>query len=555
MALPLPRGLKWGFAIGGLLAALAGCGPPEPASSGGAPQVRRMTEDQYRHVIADLFGADIKVAGHFDPLPRSGGLLEVGASSAAITSSGFELYDQIARAVAAQVTDTDHRDVLVPCEPASPAAPDPACAAKFFSRVGLLIYRRPLGERTLKAAIDVAGQSAGTVHDFYAGLASGLAGMLETPEFLFIADMSEPDPDHPGQRRLDAFSKASRLSFLLWDTMPDEALFKAAQDGELNRSSGLRRQVDRMLASPRLNQGVRAFFADMLGFDGFDTLAKDPIIYPAFVQAVIDDSQEQTLRTIIQLLVKDKGDYRDLFITRKTFLSGSLGLIYGVPVARPDSWVPYEFPADDPRAGIVTHPSFVALHSHPGRSSATLRGKAVREIFLCQKVPDPPGNVNFALVQDTKNPNYRTARQRLTAHRTAPTCAGCHKIMDPMGLSLENFDGAGQYRTEENGAPIDASGEADGVTFNGAAELGRVLRDNPATPACLVSRLYAYAAGRPAAAGEKDWVKYLQEQFVAHGYRVPDLLRSIAVSDAFYRIAPDAAKPAQSASTDRGTRS
>jgi len=310
-----------------------------------------------------------------------------------------------------------------------------------------------------------------------------------------------------------------------------------------------------MLASPRLNQGVRAFFTDMMGFDGFDTLAKDPIIYPAFLQAVIDDAQEQTLRTIAQHVVADKGDYRDLFTSRKTFMSGPLGLVYSVPVARPDAWVPYEFPADDPHVGIATHLSFVALHSHPGRSSPTLRGKAVREIFLCQKVPDPPGNVNFALVQDTKNPNFKTARQRLTAHRSAATCAGCHKIMDPMGLSLENFDGAGQFRAEENGAPIDASGEVDGVKFNGAAELGRVLHDNPATPACLVTRLYSYAVGRPPATGEKDWVKFLQDRFAADGYRVPDLLRTIATSDAFYAIAPDEAKPAQSASTQTGARS
>jgi hypothetical protein len=549
------RALKSGIAIGGVLFALAGCGPSEPASSGGAPQARRLTEDQYRHVIADLFGTDIKVAGHFDPLPRTGGLLEIGASHAAITSSGFELYDQIARAVAAQVTDGDHRGVLVPCEPASVTAPDPACARKFFARVGPMIYRRPIGDGTIKAIVEVAGQSADAVHDFYAGLASGLAGMLETPEFLFITDASEPDPNHPGQRRLDPYSKASRLSFLLWDTMPDEALLKAARDGDLDTRRGLRHQVDRMLASPRLNQGVRAFISDMLGFDAFDTLAKDPIIYPAFIQAVMDDAQEQTLRTVTQLLVADKGDYRDLFTTRKTFLSGALGLIYGVPVARPDSWVAYEFPADDPRAGIVTQPSFVALHSHPGRSSATLRGKAVREIFLCQKVPDPPGNENFALVQDTANPNHRTARQRLTAHRTAATCAGCHKIMDPMGLSLENFDGAGQYRTQENGAPIDTSGEVDGMTFNGAVGLGKVLHDNPATPACLVSRLYAYATGRPAVPGEKDWMKYLDDQFAAHGYRVPDLLRAIATGDAFYAVVQEEPKPAQSASTDTGGRS
>jgi hypothetical protein len=532
----------WIGAIAAL--ALVGCGPGEPQSSGGAPQVRRLTEEQYRQVIADLFGKDIKVAGHFDPLNRTDGLLEIGASRAAITSSAFEQYDGIARQIAAQVVDADHRDVLVPCSPASESAPDAACARAFFARIGPLLYRRPLEAKTLERLIDVSGAAAASVHDFYAGLAFGLAGMLETPEFLFVADYTEPDPDHPGQRRLDAYSRASRLSFLLWNTMPDALLTKAAQDGDLNSRRGLRRQVDRMLASPRLGAGVRAFFSDMLGFDTFDTLAKDPIIYPAFVQSVTDDAQEQTLRTITNLLVAKKGDYRDLFTTRDTVMSGLLGLLYDVPVTKPDGWVPYKFPDGDPRAGIITQLSFVALHSHPGRSSATLRGKAVREIFLCQKVPDPPGNVNFSLVQDTKNPNYKTARQRLTAHRSAPTCAGCHKIMDPMGLALENFDGAGQYRTAENDTPIDSSGEVDGVKFQGAAELGKVVHDNPATTACLVNRLYGYATGRPPLAGEKDWMMYLQAGFARNGYRIPDLLRLIATSDAFYAIAPASAQSA-----------
>jgi len=535
--------LRHGIAAVAALA-LFGCGPSEPQTPGGAPQVRRLTEEQYRQVIADLFGKDIKVAGHFDPLNRTDGLLEIGASRAAITSSAFEQYDLIARQIAAQVVDEDHRDVLVPCSPASDNAPDATCTRAFFARIGPLLYRRPLEAKTLEALIDVSGNAAASVHDFYAGLAFGLAGVLETPEFLFVADYTEPDPDHPGQRRLDAYSRASRLSFLLWDTMPDAALMKAAQDGDLNSRRGLRRQVDRMLGSPRLNAGVRAFFSDMLGFDTFDTLAKDPIIYPAFVQSVADDAQEQTLRTITNLLVANKGDYRDLFTTRDMMMSGPLGLLYDVPVTKPDGWVPYRFPDDDPHAGIITQLSFVALHSHPGRSSATLRGKAVREIFLCQKVPDPPGNVNFSLVQDTKNPNYKTARQRLTAHRSAPTCAGCHKIMDPMGLALENFDGAGQYRTVENDTLIDASGEVDGVKFQGAAELGKVVHDNPATTSCLVNRLYGYAVGRPPAAGEKDWMKYLQTGFGESGYRIPDLLRLITTSDAFYAIAPASAQSA-----------
>jgi len=151
-------------------------------------------------------------------------------------------------------------------------------------------------------------------------------------------------------------------------------------------------------------------------------------------------------------------------------------------------------------------------------------------------VPDPPGNVNFNLVQDTKNPQFRTARARLGAHATQATCVGCHKLIDPIGLGLETFDSLGEYRATENGAPIDASGELDGVKFTDAASLGHVLHDNPATPACLVGRLYAYAAGRPAAKGEADWIKYLNANFAANGYRLPDLMRTIVTSDAFYRI-------------------
>jgi hypothetical protein len=146
--------------------------------------------------------------------------------------------------------------------------------------------------------------------------------------------------------------------------------------------------------------------------------------------------------------------------------------------------------------------------------------------------------VNFSIVQDTNNPNFRTARDRLTAHRSNPTCAGCHKIMDPIGLGLETFDGAGQFRAAENGAPIDASGEIDGLKFADAASLGKALHDDPATPACLVRDVYRYASGHDPLPGEKDWMAYLNQRFAADGYRLPELLRTIAVSDDFYKVAP-----------------
>jgi hypothetical protein len=183
-----------------------------------------------------------------------------------------------------------------------------------------------------------------------------------------------------------------------------------------------------------------------------------------------------------------------------------------------------------------------------------LRGKAVREVFLCQKVPAPPANVNFAVAQDTSNPDYRTARARLTAHRTNPTCAGCHKIMDPIGLALENFDGVGAYRADENGAPIDAGGELDGVHFSNAAELGQALHDNPAAPVCLVDTLYKYSSGHAAGPSQRDWLKWLNGRFSAQGYRLTELLRDIALSDGFYAVAPAQGLPQKSVSDDGARR-
>ena len=179
--------------------------------------------------------------------------------------------------------------------------------------------------------------------------------------------------------------------------------------------------------------------------------------------------------------------------------------------------------------------SFLATFSHAGRSSATLRGKAIRELLLCQPVPDPPANVNFSLVEDTTNAERPTARDRLTPHRTRRACASCHRVMDPIGLSLENFDGVGAYRTEENGAPIDASGELDGVLFDDPVALGRAISEHQALPACFVNRLSEYAMRRSLTAGDMGWVSDLTTMFAGSEYRLRTLLRAIATSDTFYK--------------------
>jgi hypothetical protein len=163
--------------------------------------------------------------------------------------------------------------------------------------------------------------------------------------------------------------------------------------------------------------------------------------------------------------------------------------------------------------------------------------------------------VDFTLVSDNHNPTYKTARQRLAAHSTDPTCAGCHRIMDPIGLTLEHFDGAGQWRDDENGAVIDTSGELDGTAYKDAAGLGTALAASPAVSACVVTRAYGYATGRQATPAEKPMLAYLEQKFAKDGYRVPDLLRAIVLSDGFYKVAPPADAPRTAAVSHEGGKS
>lgn len=505
--------------------------------------VRRIDSEQYRHIIREVLGDTIVVEGRFaDPIARQEGLIAVGAAEASVSGAGFTVAEEMARKVAAQVIAPAHRRELVGCQPATATIFDEACARQFIAATGRLLYRRALTDDELQNQLQSVAALAAEHNDFYAGLERSLINMLISPNFLFRIEYAESDPDNRGKFRLTALSKASRLSFLLWNSTPDDMLLEAAEQGELHTSKGLRRQVERMLHSARVENGVRGFFADMLAFDEFDTLSKDLSIYPKFTNEAMQDIGEQTLRTIVDHVINRDGDYRALFTTRQTFLTPALAALIGVPLiqalenAAPDRWRPYEFPAGDTRAGIIAQPGFVALHSHPGRTSPTLRGKALREIFLCQEVPAPPGNVDFTLVQDGSNPDYKTMRQRLTSHATVPTCAGCHKITDPIGLALETFDGAGSYRTAENGVPIDTSGEMDGVRYDDAAGLGAALSRNPNVVSCVVTRVYMYGVGRQVLADERKWLKDVRKDFAKSGHRLLKLFRLLSTSDRFYQV-------------------
>ncbi len=535
---------RWAAFISIAALALGGCSSGEPENSASIARVRLLSAEQFSATIKDIFGQDIseQVPVSFPPFTRTSGLLSSGASSIGMTSDQIQQLQQSAVSIAAKVVDEEHRDFLVPCKPAAADAADTACATQFFTEVGRLLYRRSIEGAELPRLVEEAGLAADELKDFYAGLASVLEGVLISPEVLFITDIAEPDPDNKGQYRLDAYSLASRLSFFLWNAAPDDELLRAAESGELHTTKGRQRSVDRMLASTRLADGVRAFFDDMMGFDNFNSLAKDAIVYPMVTGATLADAREQTLLTVVDHLVAKKRDYRDLFTTRSTFMSMNLAVVYDIPTVG-DGWVPYEFPAESQRDGLLTHVSFLASHAHSVRSSPTLRGKALRELFLCQIVPPPPPDVDFSLLEDAGD--VPTARERLDIHASNPSCAGCHLITDPMGLALENFDGAGRYRDTENGAEIDTTGNLDGASYTDVIGLSKALRDHPALPSCLVRRVYSYATGGPVSiSNDRDVLEYFNDRFEKHDYKVPDLLREIALSDAFLKVRYEAPKAA-----------
>jgi hypothetical protein len=526
------------------IAALALC-VPASAAFGAAlaeePLSLRLSPSQYRQSIADIFGASISITGRFEPETRDDGLLAVGARKANITDTGLQRYDALARGVARQVVDERHRAVLMPCKPRAVSSSDDACARQFFSRVGRLLYRRPLSEQEIQASVSAAATATATLHDFYAGISAALAKMLISPNFLFRYNISERDPARAGRERLDAFSKASELSFFLWNTTPDDTLLTAAESGELATHKGLERQVNRLLSSPRVESAVRAFFADMLGFSDFETVSKDPAFFPRYTLRAKEDSQEQTLRTIVDHVLVRHADYRDLFTTPHTFLTRSLAALYNVPLVettdngQPQRWIPYTYALDDPRAGILAQASFEALYSPAGRTSPTGRGKALRERLLCQAVPPPPGNVDFKFVQDINSPTYKTTRARLTAHRTEQVCAGCHRITDPIGLALENFDSAGGYRITENGVTIDASGEFNNVKFDGPVSFMRAVRNDPAVTSCVAKRAFEFATGRAPPPKDAEWRQILQA-FADSKYDLMGLVRRLALSDLTYTV-------------------
>lgn len=509
--------------------------PEAPAYAPAVGGLRRMLPTEYARTIRDILGPEIVIATRIPSPQRLEGLIEVGASIENASRRATETFDDASYEIAEQaMAPGPVRDRLVTCTPSGVV--DDTCAATFVSSFGRRAFRRPLTSSEVQTLVTLAHDSATVVGDFYGGLVYPMAAILQSPFFVYRPELGTADAASPGLFAYDGFEIATRMSYFLWSSAPDEALLAAAESGALATDEGIAEQADRMLADDRAREGVRAFFSDMLRLSALDTLTKDPTVFVLFSTEVGASAREETLRTIENLVLDERGDYRDLFTTRTTFIDRKLASIYDVTAPTLTGFARFELPADGPRRGILGQVAFLAPNSHPASSSAVLRGKYVREVFLCGEIPAPPANANTAIPEPSAD--ARTLRDRVYAHLQVEGCRSCHQLMDPVGLGFENFDGLGRFRTMENGALIDPSGSLNGRWFEDAVGLEGVLATHPDVPPCLVRTMYRYATGHPETQGETRVLTRLSQSFANHGYDVLDLMRAIVLEPGFRQASP-----------------
>ncbi|MCP4920485.1 MAG: DUF1592 domain-containing protein [Proteobacteria bacterium] len=495
---------------------------PVPDVSAGAPTLRRLTTSQYENAIADLFGDGLILPSSLEPDTQSEGLLSVGAGVASTSPWGVERYEDAAIDLAEQVVE---RGLELPCEPASSG--DSACAEEIVDELGLRIWRRPLTEGEIERLGGVIAWIGGDAGDFDVGLTYGLAAMLQSPNFLYRREHGTSADGGP----LMDHELATRLSFFLWNTIPDDELLAVAQAGELSTDAGLAEQADRMMSDGRASQGIRNLFIELYTLYELDDLDKDPLVFTHTSSDLGPAAREETLLLVENHLLVEGGDYRELFSTRRTWIDPRLAALYQVRAPDPDGFGEHTFTSDDGRRGLLGHASILAQYSHATSSSATLRGKFIRSTVLCHEIPAPPGDVDTTIPEaDDSSP---TLRDRIAIHLEDPTCAACHELLDPIGLGLENFDGIGRWRSTENGATIDASGDLDGVAFDDAWALSGKVAEHPDLAGCFTDHVYHYAVGRGTAAGERDLADWLTVEFELAGHAVPDLMRSTVMSPGF----------------------
>ena len=459
---------------------------PDP---GPAP-LRRLTQEQYANTLRDLFG---EVPGLDAAIDGSRAASELGLVQPDVAPVELEAYQRAAERGAAFVANTPAKlQAIAAC----PSGQDPReCARSFIQKLGARAYRAPL---TAASDIDahLALYDAGKALSHAHGIELVLRGMLQAPRFLYRVELGSQRSLSPRAVRLTGPEIAARLSYALWNTLPDAKLSDAARSGRLDDVQGVREVVREMLADPRGSHALRGFLARWLHLDKLDTLVKDDHFYPEWTTRpkLRASLAEQAVRTLDDVLERQAGSLRALLTSESVFVNAELAAYYGVSASETFQRIE---PGDGRASGILSLPGLMAVLAKPAESSPIYRGKFVREALLCQMLPAPPPNI-------PKPPDVQagsSTRERLSQHEVDPACSGCHQMMDPIGFGLENYDAIGRFRTRDAGDAIDARGELNGTrdvdgTFHGARELGERLAQSAEVRECMARQWFRYALAR-----------------------------------------------------------
>jgi hypothetical protein len=505
--------------------------------------LRRLTHSQYNNTVRDLLGDYSRPADRFPPEDFVNGFKNQ------LRTQGMppllaEAYSSAAEKLALNAFRAGDVNGLLPCKPSS--ARDVKCRDQFVQAFGLRAFRRPLNDVELRRYAALFSAQAAKSGKFLEGARVVVEAMLQSPKFLFHV---ESRLRAEGASASD-YEIASRLSYFLWDTMPDRRLLEAAANGELRTADGLERVARSMLNQPPARQAVDEFLAQWLRFDRVLASVKDRRRYPEFTPELAAMMVQET-RMLLDNLVWSDGNFMEAFTAEYSFLNADLASLYGVP-APSGEFELVRFPADSRRSGLLGQASFLTSNAGPVETSPTARGIFIREQLLCQHVPNPPPGVNTQVPEPSADrPLLR--RQRMQMHVENPTCATCHRLMDPIGFGLENYDAVGRWRDKEviefessgpkrNAAgkkielPIDGKGEIAGLANSAFSEpraIGRLLAESRACQECVVKQLFRYTFGRLETAADRETVRNTFATFRDSRFRFKELLVALVRAPQF----------------------
>jgi hypothetical protein len=447
------------------------------------------------------------------------------------------------------ISETPSRAKIFVCRPADQSQEEP-CAREIIATLATRAYRQPVGREQISSLMEfyTAGRAAG---DFESGIELALRRILASPEFVFRFE-HESERAAPGEPyRIDDLELASRLSFFLWSSIPDDELLDLASQNKLHEQGVLRRQVRRMLADPRSDQLIENFAGQWLYLRNLEVKGGAVEEFPDF-----DDNLREAFRTETELLfgsiVREDRNVLDLLTADYTFVNERLAEHYDIPGVYGSHFRKVAL-ENDARRGLLGQGSILMVTSYPNRTSPVQRGVWVLENIVGAAVPIPPPNVPD--LEETANHESmpKTLRDQMLLHTEKPFCAGCHKIMDPVGFALENFDAVGKWRTEEHGEPIVATGKlVDGTEIDGASELrAALLKYSDRFVQTVTEKLMTYALGRGVEYYDMPAVRQIARTSEKDAYKFSSIVIGIVESPQFQMRARESAPEATEIVADR----